>query len=76
MAHKCSLFETAVGNGSPASDMSELFGKLKTLDAFPKVNEDFYQRTMSGGVITLGSSLVMLALFLSELSKPCTDLLT
>lgn len=49
--------------------MSELFGKLKALDAFPKVNEDFYQRTFSGGVITIGSSLIMLALFLSEFSK-------
>ncbi|KAK9800198.1 hypothetical protein WJX73_008042 [Symbiochloris irregularis] len=48
--------------------MSELFGKLKALDAFPKVNEDFYQRTFSGGVITIGSSLIMLALFLSEFS--------
>lgn len=49
--------------------MSELLGKLKSLDAFPKVNEDFYQRTFSGGVITIGSSLIMLALFLSEFSE-------
>ena len=41
---------------------------LKKLDAFPKVNEDFYQRTLSGGIITIGSSLLMLALFLSEFS--------
>lgn len=56
--------------------MSELFGKLKSLDAFPKVNEDFYQRTLSGGVITIGSSLIMLALFLSEFSKHVQQLLT
>ena len=43
--------------------------KLKHIDAFPKVNEDFYQRTLSGGIITLGSTLIMIGLFLSELSK-------
>ena len=43
--------------------------KLKKLDLFPKVNDDFYQRTASGGVITIGSSLIMAALFFSELGK-------
>ncbi|KAK9834138.1 hypothetical protein WJX81_001409 [Elliptochloris bilobata] len=48
--------------------MDGFFNKLKSLDAYPKVNEDFFQRTLSGGVITIASSLIMIALFLSELS--------
>lgn len=42
--------------------------KLRQLDAFPKVNEDFYRRSLSGGIITLISSAVMLLLFFTELS--------
>ncbi|CAN6228379.1 unnamed protein product [Urochloa humidicola] len=47
--------------------MDGLFSKLRSLDAYPKVNEDFYSRTLSGGIITLASSVVMLLLFVSEL---------
>ena len=50
--------------------MDGFLNKLKSLDAYPKVNEDFFQRTLSGGVITIASSLIMVALFLSELSAP------
>ena len=50
--------------------MNGILSKLKNLDAYPKVNEDFFTRTYSGGVITVVSSLVMLCLFISELSKP------
>ena len=39
------------------------------LDAYPKVNEDFFQRSISGGIITIVSSIIMLCLFISELSK-------
>ncbi|XP_077248940.1 uncharacterized protein LOC143888417 isoform X3 [Tasmannia lanceolata] len=46
----------------------EIVNKLRNLDAYPKVNEDFYSRTLSGGVITIVSSIVMIFLFLSELS--------
>ncbi|KAL3144177.1 hypothetical protein ABBQ32_003961 [Trebouxia sp. C0010 RCD-2024] len=48
--------------------MDGVLSKLKSLDAYPKVNEDFFTRTYSGGVITVVSSLVMLCLFISELS--------
>ncbi|KAM7516803.1 hypothetical protein LguiA_006386 [Lonicera macranthoides] len=48
--------------------MENIIGKIRTLDAYPKINEDFYSRTLSGGVITLTSSIVMLFLFISELS--------
>lgn len=48
--------------------MEGFLSKLKNLDAYPKVNEDFFQRTLSGGIITIGSSIMMLCLFLSELS--------
>ncbi|KAK3423654.1 endoplasmic reticulum-Golgi intermediate compartment protein 3 [Eucalyptus grandis] len=47
--------------------MDGVFGKLRNLDAYPKINEDFYSRTLSGGVITLVSSVVMALLFISEL---------
>ncbi|XP_057488856.1 uncharacterized protein LOC130774830 [Actinidia eriantha] len=47
--------------------MDKVFGKLRSLDAYPKINEDFYSRTLSGGVITLVSSIVILLLFFSEL---------
>ncbi|KAH7524422.1 hypothetical protein FEM48_Zijuj06G0117500 [Ziziphus jujuba var. spinosa] len=47
--------------------MDNIMTKLRNLDAYPKINEDFYSRTLSGGVITLASSIVMLLLFLSEL---------
>uniref|UniRef100_A0A6N2MH89 Endoplasmic reticulum vesicle transporter C-terminal domain-containing protein n=1 Tax=Salix viminalis TaxID=40686 RepID=A0A6N2MH89_SALVM len=33
--------------------MDGLMSKLRKLDAYPKVNEDFYSRTLSGGVITM-----------------------
>eukprot|EP01018_Ginkgo_biloba_P038298 Gb_08540 [translate_table: standard] len=38
-----------------------------SLDAYPKINEDFYSRTLSGGVITIVSSVVMVLLFFTEL---------
>ncbi|EMS52396.1 hypothetical protein TRIUR3_27593 [Triticum urartu] len=47
--------------------MYGLLSKLRSLDAYPKVNEDFYSRTLSGGAITLASSFIMLLLFVSEL---------
>ncbi|GJP46563.1 hypothetical protein CLOM_g5836 [Closterium sp. NIES-68] len=45
----------------------EVLKKLRQLDAYPKVNEDFYSRTMSGGILTLISSVVMAILFITEL---------
>ncbi|KAF6162634.1 hypothetical protein GIB67_003180 [Kingdonia uniflora] len=47
--------------------MENLFNKLRNFDAYPKINEDFYSRTLSGGVITLASSIFMILLFISEL---------
>jgi len=49
--------------------MVGVMNRLRNLDAYPKINEDFYRRTLSGGVITLASSIVMLILFFSELRK-------
>ena len=51
---------------------------LKAFDAFPKVNEDFNRRTLSGGVITLGAALIMSLLFFNELGTwlPATALLS
>jgi hypothetical protein len=43
--------------------------KLKALDAYPKINEDFFTRTLSGGIITLVSSIIMALLFFSELRE-------
>ena len=50
-------------------EMESFLQKLKRLDAYPKVNEDFYKRTLSGGVVTLVAAVVMLLLFISETSK-------
>lgn len=47
----------------------EILNKLKVLDAYPKINEDFYSRTLSGGIITLVSSIFMILLFFNELRK-------
>jgi len=47
-------------------EMESFLQKLKRLDAYPKVNEDFYKRTLSGGVVTLVAAVVMLLLFISE----------
>lgn len=46
-----------------------VWASLSALDAFPKVNEDFFKKTMSGGVITILASLLMTLLFISELSE-------
>ncbi|XP_060973092.1 uncharacterized protein LOC115724845 isoform X1 [Cannabis sativa] len=47
--------------------MDSIMKKVRNLDAYPKINEDFYKRTLSGGLITIASSIVMVLLFLSEL---------
>ena len=49
--------------------MDAFLQRLKRLDAYPKVNEDFYKRTLSGGIVTLVAAVVMLLLFISETSK-------
>ncbi|XP_061982336.1 uncharacterized protein LOC133702128 isoform X1 [Populus nigra] len=48
--------------------MDRIYEKVRNLDAYPKINEDFYSRTLSGGLITLISSVLILFLFFSELS--------
>nr|CAD1833162.1 unnamed protein product [Ananas comosus var. bracteatus] len=45
----------------------EIVSKLRNLDAYPKVNEDFYSRTLSGGLITILSAVAIVFLFLSEI---------
>eukprot|EP00899_Mesostigma_viride_P021693 jgi/Mesvir1/29525/Mv07020-RA.1 len=45
----------------------EALNKLKSFDAYPKINEDFYSRTFTGGLITIVSSIIMVMLFFSEL---------
>lgn len=44
-----------------------LWAQISTLDAFPKINEDFFKKTSSGGIITIVASILMAVLFLSEL---------
>ncbi|XP_074563977.1 uncharacterized protein LOC141820550 [Curcuma longa] len=43
-----------------------ILNNLKNLDAYPKINEDFHSRTLSGGVITVVSSIIIFFLFISE----------
>jgi hypothetical protein len=52
-----------------SASSSKLVSRLKALDAYPKINEDFFTRTLSGGIITIVSSVIMLLLFISELRK-------
>ena len=49
--------------------MEGVLSKFRNLDAYPKVNEDFFRRSISGGIITIVSSIIMLCLFISELSE-------
>lgn len=49
--------------------MNIIFQKLRDFDAYPKINEDFYKRSFSGGVITVISTLAMFLLFFSELKS-------
>ncbi|KAM7502788.1 hypothetical protein LguiB_001692 [Lonicera macranthoides] len=49
--------------------MESIINKICNFDAYPKINEDFYGRTLSGGVITRASSIVMHLLFFSELTN-------
>uniref|UniRef100_A0A7N0T4K7 Endoplasmic reticulum-Golgi intermediate compartment protein 3 n=1 Tax=Kalanchoe fedtschenkoi TaxID=63787 RepID=A0A7N0T4K7_KALFE len=48
--------------------MESVFTELRKLDAYPEINEDFYSRTFSGGFLTVVLSVVMLLIFVSELS--------
>lgn len=55
------------GGASSSGGGGGFLTKLKALDAYPKINEDFFTKTMSGGIITIVASVVMVLLFLSEL---------
>ena len=41
--------------------------KLFNLDVYPEINEDFFNLSLYGSVITLVSSILMFLLFYSEL---------
>ncbi|CAO2815528.1 unnamed protein product [Amaranthus hypochondriacus] len=49
--------------------MQSIVQKLRDLDAYPKVNEDFYNRTFYGGLVTLVSAIIMFFLFVYEFSS-------
>ncbi|CAL9029419.1 unnamed protein product [Prunus brigantina] len=51
--------------------MENMMSKLQNLDAYPKTSEDFYSRTLSGGVITLASSIVGSIRFFTLLRLIC-----
>jgi hypothetical protein len=55
--------------GQDKSQKVAVFNKLNQLDAYPKISEDFYSRTLSGGIITLVSSIFMVLLFITEFRK-------
>lgn len=57
------------GGGGHGRPPGGVLGALRSLDAFPKVNEDFFQKTMSGGIITVVAYAFMVLLFLSETSE-------
>lgn len=45
----------------------QVLNKFRQLDAYPKINEDFYKRTLAGGFITIISTFFMILLFSNEL---------
>ncbi|XP_022013047.1 endoplasmic reticulum-Golgi intermediate compartment protein 3 [Helianthus annuus] len=47
--------------------MESVMNRIRNLDAYPKINDDFSSRTISGGVITIVSSVFMFLLFFAEL---------
>ncbi|RZC08721.1 hypothetical protein D0Y65_015434 [Glycine soja] len=47
--------------------MDSIMSKLHNLDMYPKINEDFFNRSLYGDVITLASSILMFLPFYSEL---------
>lgn len=51
---------------SPPSS-PKLLASLKSIDAHPKVSDDFAQQTSIGGVISAAAAIVMVTLFISEL---------
>ena len=55
------------GGGSSTAGGDGFMRSLQRFDAFHKVNEDFFQRTLSGGVITLVATIVVAVLFVSQL---------
>ncbi|MED6217229.1 hypothetical protein PIB30_015789 [Stylosanthes scabra] len=48
--------------------MNKLFNRFRNLDAHPKVYDEFHNRTVTGGVITVVSTVIMVFLFISEMS--------
>ncbi|CAG9462263.1 unnamed protein product [Pedinophyceae sp. YPF-701] len=55
------------GGGAGFGDSLPFAGVLQRLDAFPKIrDEEFYKRTLAGGVITIVAAAIMTLLFLSE----------
>lgn len=47
----------------------QVINKFQQLYTFTKINEDFYNRNLSSGVITLVSPIVMVFLLFSEFCK-------
>lgn len=50
-------------------DVPQLVNKLKSFDVYPKTLDDFKEKTSTGAAVSLVSCLVILVLFLSELSS-------
>ena len=48
--------------------MHRLQSRARAVVTCPQINEDFFTRTASGGIVTIVASIVMVALFLSEFS--------
>ncbi|GFP82374.1 endoplasmic reticulum-golgi intermediate compartment protein 3 [Phtheirospermum japonicum] len=46
--------------------MDRTYNKLRNLDAYPKIYEDFYSCTLSSGIITLASFIIIALLFIFE----------
>ncbi len=50
------------------SGFSIFLRRLQKLDAYPKLKEDYREKTMSGATISIVAALIMIVLFTSEFS--------
>ena len=53
----------------PMSGLSVFMRRLQKLDAYPKLKEDYREKTISGAAISIIAGIFMLVLFMSEFSS-------
>jgi hypothetical protein len=67
----CAMRQRLPNNGS-SKDHSQAVSKFKRFDVFSKVHDDYRIKTKSGGLISVVAIIIMMVLFISELSSYLT----